>query len=82
MLALGAMLALCALEREVARTRYALHSVATAAFFWILAVSRFRGSVDWGFGGAMTIAAPVVLIATVIAALRSGAAISPRRARV
>jgi hypothetical protein len=80
MLALGAMLALCVLEREVARTRSALHSVATAALFWILAVVRFRSSVHWDFGGVMTIAAPMLLIATVIAALRSGAAtISARR---
>ena len=70
LLALGAMLALCASEREVARTRYALHSVATAALFWVLAVLRFRGSVQWDLGGAMTVAAPVVLIATVIAALK------------
>jgi hypothetical protein len=70
LIALGAMLALCAAEREVARTRYALHSAATAAFFWILAVSRFRSSVQWDFGGALTIAAPVTLIATVIAALK------------
>ena len=69
LLALGAMLALCAAEREVARTRYALHSVATAAFFWILAVLRFRNAVQWDFGGVMTIAAPVLLIATVTAAL-------------
>lgn len=70
LISLGAMLVLCSAEREVARTRYALHSVATAAFFWILAVLRFRGSVQWDFGGAMTIAVPVVLIATVIAALQ------------
>ena len=69
LIALGAMLALCGWEREVARTRYALHSVATAALFWILAVTRFRSSVQWDFGAAMTIAAPVMLIATVIAAL-------------
>ena len=70
LIALGAMLALCAWEREVARTRYALHSVAAAALLWILAVSRFRSSVQWDFGAALTVAVPVLLIATVIAALQ------------
>ena len=70
MVALGTMLVLCAWEREVQRTRYALHSVFAAALLWILAVVRFRDSVQWDFGGAITIVAPMVLIATVIAALR------------
>jgi hypothetical protein len=72
LIALGAMLVLCAAEREVARTRYALHSVAAAALFWIVAVLRFRSSVEWDFAGAMTIAAPVMLIVTVISTRRSG----------
>lgn len=70
LIALGAMLLLCAWERELARTRYALHSVGAAALLWIIAVLRFRDSVHWEFVGAMTIAAPAVLIATVVVALR------------
>jgi hypothetical protein len=70
MIALGAMLALCTWEREIARTRYALHSAGAAALLWIIAVVRFRHSVQWGFGGAMTIAVPAALIVTVIASLQ------------
>lgn len=69
LIALGAMLLLCTWEREVARARYALHSVGVAALLWIIAVVRFRHSVQWGFGGAMTIVVPAALIVTVIASL-------------
>jgi hypothetical protein len=65
LISLGAMLVMCASEHEVARARCALHSVATAAFLWILAIARFRSSVQWDFGGTMAIAAPALLIATV-----------------
>jgi hypothetical protein len=72
-LALGVMLLLCAWEREVSRARPALHSVATAAVLWVLAMVRFHDTVRWHLAGAVTVAVPVLLLATIVAALAPAA---------
>lgn len=71
LVALATMLVLCAWEAESARTRSALHAVAASAVLWIVALLRFRGSVEWDIAGVMTVAVPAVLIVTVAVALAS-----------
>jgi hypothetical protein len=68
-LALGAMLALCAWDGEVSRARPSLHTVAAAAVLAIVALVRFHGSVRWELAGAATVAALGALVLTAVGAL-------------
>lgn len=59
---------------EVARTRFALHSIAAAAILWAVALVRFRDSVRWDAAGTVAMIALAVLLVTAIGAARPGRA--------
>jgi hypothetical protein len=71
LVALSVLLVLCAVEREVARTRAALRSVALAAGLWIVALVRFHDSVRWGPPGGVAVGWAAAVILTVAVALAS-----------
>ena len=71
LVALGVMLALCAVERELARARAALRSVSLAAGLWIVALVRFHDSVRWRPGGGVAVGWAAVVVLTVAVALAS-----------
>jgi hypothetical protein len=63
------MLVLCAREGEVSRVRPALSSVAAAASLWVVALVRFRDTVDWQPGGAVAVGSAVVVVVTALAGI-------------
>jgi hypothetical protein len=71
MITVGFMLWLFARVQEVARIRFAAHSILTTAALWIVAMARFRDTVRWRSSGTIAVVLLALLIGTVASALRS-----------